>query len=366
MVSGAEISLEVLVRNIDTNRYNVKVALPSKKGQFHHRLIKNNVDVIGLPILRLKKSYNPLVWMHYMLSWFACNFLLFIILKKHKIDIVHANTTTAYLYVFFTSKLAGKPCIWHIRDKVPSKYMTGMLACFSSHIFCISKFVVPIAISGSNKYSILYNAVELSLTDQGKNMNKLHERLGIPSEMMLIAHIGQFIPWKNHADLVLTAEQVIKHNKNVRFLFIGADKFNEYQNYKKYIENLIKEKELNNYFYILGDIADINEVLPEIDVLFHPAVTEPFGRVIIECMAFGVPVIAINVGGPAEIVQNNVSGYLIEPHDINDMSEKIKILLENAALRMAMGIEGRMIIGSRFTIQKQIEIVENIYQQQFI
>lgn len=101
--------------------------------------------------------------------------------------------------------------------------------------------------------------------------------------------------------------------------------------------------------------------MSQIDILIHPAINEPFGRVLIEAMSIGKPVIAYNCGGPKEIIVNNETGYLVEPYNYGEIAKKTILLLENEELRLQFGKAGRKRVIEKFNIEGYVSEMEDVF-----
>src|SRR5947207_1708252 len=131
-VSGAEISLELLIKNLNAEQFRVLVLLPWEKGLFYHRLKQQSVKILRFPFLRFKKTYNPFLFIFYMINIVVNYILILSTIVLYNISVVHANTTHAYLYSFLPCMLYGSPCIWHIRDRIPAYLPVRLLQYYSS------------------------------------------------------------------------------------------------------------------------------------------------------------------------------------------------------------------------------------------
>ena len=135
-----------------------------------------------------------------------------------------------------------------------------------------------------------------------------------------------------------------------------------------YKENLFKDFESEGVSEMVEYIGVVDwEKVPEIinrsKVFLYPSREEPFGISIIEAMACEVPVITTNVYGPGEIVTNNHDGLAIPPDDVIVLTEAIRKLLSNDALRIRMGKNGRKTVEDRFNIQSHTMHLIEIYNE---
>jgi glycosyltransferase involved in cell wall biosynthesis len=181
-------------------------------------------------------------------------------------------------------------------------------------------------------------------------------------DIIVIAQVAQLTPWKNHLALIEAASILVKEFTNIVFLLIGDDLSNRGNAYKNQLRKKIDELDLSNYFSFVGHRNDIKDVLAQVDILIHPAIGEPFGRVLVEAMALEKPVVAVNSGGPSEIVLDGVTGFLVDPKNlVRGLAQKTRILLKNKDLRIEMGKAGRQRVVSEFSLEKHVEQMEAVF-----
>ncbi|HYB23831.1 MAG TPA: glycosyltransferase, partial [Solirubrobacteraceae bacterium] len=108
---------------------------------------------------------------------------------------------------------------------------------------------------------------------------------------------------------------------------------------------------------------DVAELMRALDILLLPSEEEPFGRALIEAMALGVPVLATNVGGPAEIIDDGVEGYLLAPHDPPAWAQAIRRIAASADRGAAMGQAGRRRVEREFTSERHVAATLASYER---
>lgn len=180
-----------------------------------------------------------------------------------------------------------------------------------------------------------------------------------------IAIIGQIAEWKGQDVFIQAAKALHSNYPNVKFLIIGDVLFEKKSelDYKKRLLNLATGYD-NIQF--LGHQENIMEILTEIDILVHASVREePFGRVIIEGMASRIPVVATNIGGPLEIIEDGISGILYKPGDAATLAKIIDNLMENKAYYEAIAMGGYKRFLKDFHIEKTVASVEETIQMVF-
>lgn len=357
---GAEQSFIYLVNSLCSMQYHVIVILPDIKGSLAYRLNQECV-FIQLPLLRFQRSYNPLRLLFFFINWIFCQFKMITLMKKYGVDIVHSNTTNAHLYAAMPSKILGVRSIWHVRDAFPKPTINKLLAYCSDKIFCVSSKVTPPDMVSNKKVITVPNVLDTCEYDFNKPVPDIYSIRR--KELFTIAQIGQLIPWKNHKLTIAVAEQLLRFHTKFEILIIGSDMFNAYPGYRSQLLQLIEKKGLREHVRLIPYQQNLHVVYPEIDVLFHPALNEPFGRVVLEAMSYSRPVIAINSGGPSEIVLNNETGFLVDDNNLDEITDRILVLLGNNELRSEMGIAGRKRVVAHYNIEMQKLRLKEQYQQ---
>jgi len=109
-------------------------------------------------------------------------------------------------------------------------------------------------------------------------------------------------------------------------------------------------------------IEDTSAMMNSIDILVHPALTEGSGRVIMEAMAAGKPVVAMKSGGVQELIRDGENGFLVQPGNDQDLAVKVKLLLEDENLRQNIAGNARIYAHSHFSNQANMRAIEDVYR----
>jgi glycosyltransferase involved in cell wall biosynthesis len=117
---------------------------------------------------------------------------------------------------------------------------------------------------------------------------------------------------------------------------------------------LTEQLNINPYVLFLGKRDDINKILKISDIFALSSLAEPFGLVNIEAMTARKPVVATNVGGIPEIVEDGENGFLVPPADEHKLSEKIISLLKDERLCRLMGEKGRKTVETKFSLDQMV------------
>ena len=184
---------------------------------------------------------------------------------------------------------------------------------------------------------------------------------GISDKQIVAGVVGRLDPGKGQ-QVFLEALSQLKNAPDVIGLLIGEETRGE-PGYQKVLEKLAHELKLLDRVRFLGFIQDPNQIYPLLDLLVLPSRKETFGKVLIEAMAFGVPVIATRAGGVPEIVVDGETGILILPDDAASLAKAIRRMITDRELCVTMGRKGRERAVERFKLSDHLDRMETVLRQ---
>lgn len=341
--SGAEISLVQLLEKIDT--------------KYQLMLITGNIDhfkhIKMTRYLEIDSIIDKISWFSFLRKTFVINYKCFLQIAKFKPDIIYFNTTNSFLNFFWLEILFFRTKkIWHVRDNLKNKKVLKILKLFSNLIICNSEFINS-QLNATFKGKVVYGGIDI---DKYKNKNTNRQ-----TKLKTVACIAQLTLWKNQIDFIKAAQIIHKKNVEVEFLIIGDTLNPRDITYKERLIEDVKNHNLVDVIKFVGFQKDVIVILSEIDVLIHPAIEEPFGRVLIEAMSMEIPVVGYKSGGIQEVIVNKETGYLIAPYDYELLATKTIELLENDGLRLKFGQEGRKRVAEKFCIKKHVNDMEKLF-----
>lgn len=209
----------------------------------------------------------------------------------------------------------------------------------------------------SSKSEVLYLGVR-----KKKIVNpNLKKTLDIPKGVVVLTTIGFNIRIKGFDILVKSIQSLMDSNRlnDIIVLVIGISENSEDSNS---LRQLIAEAGLNRKIMSLGIRNDINDILNISDIYLQPSRTEGLSLSIMEALNYSLPVIGTRVGGIPEIVHEGENGYLFEKENVEELSDRIEILVNNREVREMMGRKSK-VISSRFTLADGVEKLASIYHQ---
>ena len=157
-------------------------------------------------------------------------------------------------------------------------------------------------------------------------------------------------------DFVDVAARVLKETDRVHFIMAGDGEL------RPAIEARIRDLGISSHITLLGWQKDMPEVYRNLDVVVLTSLWEGLPCVFSEAMAAGLPIVATQVDGAREAIIDGDNGFLHGPHDVEGMAKSVLKLVENPALREAMGSRGKSRV-SEFDIDTSVRALESAYQK---
>lgn len=173
--------------------------------------------------------------------------------------------------------------------------------------------------------------------------------LKLPADVAIVGLVGRLQPWKGQ-DRLLRAQALLRERGlAMHALIVGGDAHGLSSDYAASLAPLVRELGLEGAVTLTGQVADAGPYVACMDVLVNASDPEPFGIVLLEAMARGVAVLAVDAGGPAEIVEQGISGVLARSGEPSALADALAPLLEAPRLRRRLADGGRERYASEFT-----------------
>jgi glycosyltransferase involved in cell wall biosynthesis len=208
----------------------------------------------------------------------------------------------------------------------------------------------------------------LEVVPNGIDIDRFTPRVaGAEGGPIVVAMVGSLLShWKKHM-LVVEAAALVDRAVPIEWRFYGHDPSRGGTNlddpYLRELHARIASAGLAGRFRFPGQVADPVAIMSQIDVLVHPADHESFGRVIVEAMASGLPVVAVRGGGAAELVVDGQTGLLAEKDNPRELAACIERVVRDAALRRALGAAGRRRAEANYSLDACAAGVLGVYEQ---
>lgn len=353
------------------------------------KAVCSGVRVIPMRWWNIKNSLSPLrrmaVWLREMqITAFGrrTQQVLREAIEEWQIDLIHTNTAATDAGAILAAKMRI-PHIWHIRERIGhdgfmrfamnDRGLATRIGSLSSSIVPMSRFVGEIFVSQgqANKTRVIYDGVDASQFDTADARERaavLRKSWGVPEGALLVGKVAAVTSQvKRHDVFIRAAGKLGRRNPSLHFAIVGAlPKLTSWSrrqgfDYFNRLRGLVREEGIEERFHWTDSVTDIGGLMNAIDILAHACDLEGFGRVAIEAMAAGKPVVGPAAGGFAESVINGKTGFLVSPGDSEAMALAIEQLVKTPKLREEYGSFGRLHAKAVFSMEAHLAAMRKIY-----
>lgn len=356
---GAQKSMVAFIKALSTENFETKVVLTGT-GKLEDELKKLNIDVDVIKLGKKANAFGGKI-LNYsiaskiivLMQVFIFNLKLIPYIIKNKIDVIYVNDLRALFYGIIASKLLKKKMVLYIRIDIDYDLFTKVGFFFADYIITIAygvlKNIPQHVIDKYNKKIFnIYTGFEFDrFSIVPKNQSKM--LLNIDSTEIVIGFVGS-ISKRKGLDLMIEAVYEISKSCNNITLLIAGDITPGSKRYWENLKNIIQKNNLKVKH--VGYFTEISLIYNAIDILVLPSRMEGLPRVIIEGMAHGLPVIASDVGGVKEIIQDKDLGLIIPTDSTISLVEALSKLVYSEDIRVKMGSTAKIYVQEKFSKEK--------------
>jgi glycosyltransferase involved in cell wall biosynthesis len=209
--------------------------------------------------------------------------------------------------------------------------------------------------------TLIYNGVDLQRYVDQEACCTLHEEYAIPDGAPIVGVVARLEPEKGHPTLIEAWPRVLERVPNAHLLIVGEGSRREALEAQVIDLGLMPRQASSVTF--TGRRDDIPSVTAALDVAVLPSYREAQGLSILEAMALSRPVVASNVGGIPEMIENGETGLLVPPHDAEALGNAIARLLTDHPYADTLARAGHDLVYERFCVELMVRAIETIYDE---
>jgi glycosyltransferase involved in cell wall biosynthesis len=288
------------------------------------------------------------------------NYLLFReIFKKYPINSVYTHFGYERYWAAFFAKMMGKKVIWnehwHSLGRRHRTFKKLFYRIFVDEFISVSKFITDTLRNMRTVHTVpnTIMPIEKKILDEVE-IKERRESYSKDRNARIVLMVAAFREEKRHDLALKISKKVISACENVIFIFLGRGK-----GYQKFVDS-VRDLELEKNIIAPGHVDNVEEYYETVDVCMLTSYQEPFGYVVLEAMRHGIPVIAFENGGPAEVIRNEETGILVAEGNIDFFAQKLVELLGDDALRTKMGRDARISVERDFNRKLWISRINSI------
>ncbi len=363
VVSGSGINTYLSMEGMDPKEYAVDFACaPGGK------LAELTMDA-GIPFHPVHHFVQPINPYRDLRALFE----LITIIRRGKYDIVHTHNSKGGILGRLAARVCGTPVIIHtvhgfafhssetrLRRKL-FVLLERWAANVSDRLIVISQplreWGLRMRIGHPSQYTKIYSGIELDKFKCSRPSAELRRSLGVCQDDLVIGLVAKLWSGKGHAATIDAVKQLVDVHQNIKLVIVGEGYLRED------LEQQTRESGLERHVIFTGFRSDIPDLNAMFDIAVLPSDFEGMGRVLLEAMVMGTPVVASNVGGIPDIVDDGKTGILVPPGNVNSLADAIATLLRDPSLRERMGRAGYDKITQQFSSETMVEQIRQVYEE---
>lgn len=298
----------------------------------------------------------------------AC-FRLARFLKANAVEIVHTHLFDAGLVASLAKYLYGRPKYVYMRHHTSVVRILGSsfhvrldrwMAERADHLVTVShnaKDYMQSVDRISSPIDVVYLGFDFErYAPDRDSRDAVRNEFGFGDNDLVIGYVGNFAPGKGHEQLILAYEEILKTHPEARLFLIGTGRVQE-------VDGIVGRLGLGRRIVFAGWRDDIAACLNAMDIFVQPSLSEAFSQVLIEAMGVGLPVVATDVGGAREVIEDQIHGLIVPPGDVAALVSAVEHLAVNTEQRNEMAMTGQRSVRERFTVERMVDEQYELYCQ---
>ncbi len=387
VVGGSLTGLYHLIRGLDGGRFAPAMAL------YEHKEIEVELHAIGVPVhhvrrRRVAKEHALLQYEGYHRAKAAPGIRSLLrfgrqalrlaveevpaalrlarIIRRARADVVHlGNGVRANFDGVLACWLTRTPCVCHVKGFEKYGNRERWAARHIDALVCMTEAVkahcVRHGVEGRTT-QVIYDALDEAVFAPQRAAAAVRAELGITNGAPCVGVIGNIQEWKGQVVLVDAMAHVTSVVPKVHAFIVGGV-HRAGAEYHERLQQRVRQLQLDRVLCFTGFRGDVPDVMNALDVVVHTSVRpEPFGRVILEGMLLGKPVVASAAGGVPELIKDGQTGFLAPPGDAPGLAERLIPLLQDAELRQRIGRQAQAWARARFSLPRHVAAMSAIYE----
>jgi L-malate glycosyltransferase len=288
------------------------------------------------------------------------------IVRHERPHVMHlGNGVRANFDAILAARFTGTPVVCHVkgfekysrREQCAARRLDAVVCMTRAvHAHCLEHGVM------ARQNRVVYDAVDEEGFRPQRPVAQVRSEFGLDRSTPCIGIVGNIQEWKGQAIVVEAMARIRQHLPNARCLIIGGA-HRAGTEYARALERRVNDLGLRGTVLFTGFRSDVADIMNALDVLVHASVRpEPFGRVILEAMTLGKPVVAAAAGGVPELMSEGETGFLVPPGDPEALATRLVRLLSDEALRRCIGECARARARERFSLEQHVATMASIYE----
>ncbi len=353
-LGGLERVITILSKELDKTKFEVSICCLLRKGYFAEGLEKEGVKIYLLNERNRKKDYFLF-------------FKLARLLKQVKPDIIHTHNTHALIDGTLAGIMEKVSCIIHtdharqFPDTKHNMILERLLSKFVFKIVAVSQYskndLIRYEKMDVNKIQVIYNGVPNN--KKIIETKKLRDEFSLRDSCPILGYVGRLSEEKGCQTLLAALPKIVEKFPQTKLLIVGDGPF------RRNLEKKVKIFNLTHYVQFFGKRVDVDNFYQIFDIYILPSFREGLPLSLLEAMSHRNPVIASDVGGIGEVIEDGKSGFLIESGNSDLLAEKVTDVLIDKKTMSDIGERAFQRYCEMFNVENMVKEYETLYIKGF-
>jgi glycosyltransferase involved in cell wall biosynthesis len=347
-IGGVSSYVFSLAKGLKKRGHNVY--LGSSRGDLLDSFIKEGITFIQIPINTKSEINLPKIFIS-----------LRRLLKKirdNDIDIIHSNTRVTQVLGSLLENFSHRPHVSTCHGFFKNRISRRVLPCWGDKIIAISLAVKEHLMKDfgvrEEKIKLIYNGIDVDRFATKNQGPPLNINLG-QDHGPVIGIVARLSDIKGHVYLIRAMKHVLDKIPKALLLIVGEGRM------KEELVNLSQSLGIEKNILFIPKVYDTRKVLSLMDIFVMPSLKEGLGLGLMEAMAWGLAVVASDIGGIKDLVKDGHTGLLVKPRDPIGISNALLDLINNKQKACALGNSARNFIRQNFSLEKMVQETEELY-----
>ena len=288
-------------------------------------------------------------------------------IEGQAVDLVHHNNClSGNRDSVIAARWAGAPQVCHVRKLDQFSYVDAYLSRFVNVFIYMSTAIEQLYREqgiGAGRGQVVYDPFDADAFAGGDGAAGLRAEFGWTARHWVVSNVGRLDWWKGQDVFLRALAERAPQQPDLVALVIGAaDSSSVSQRYRHRLEGMVADLGLSERVVFTGYRTDVADLMATSDVVVHSASEpEPFGRVVVEAMLAGRPVVATGAGGVLDIIEDQATGLLVPPGDAAAMAHALEQLAQDPDRARKMGRRAQQRARERFSTDRHAAQIQRIY-----
>jgi glycosyltransferase involved in cell wall biosynthesis len=379
-MGGVQFSTLFLAEALDRAQWAPVVTTP-RDGDLNRACHEAGIKAVSLDLPGMRSTsfrIGPKLRLPDPVSWFwnayavgTASRRLTAFLNQTRPDLVVTKGLASHFFGGISARKLRVPCVWHLQDHISERNLGLYRRLFAwaarwlpTQIIADGKAIVDqLPARLHSRTTLIFNGIDTDEFHPKLDSTAVRRELGIPSDQVVIGHLGRMTPWKGQHYLIEAFAAVAKANPHVTLLMVGTPVFDN-DAYQKRLQNLVDDLGLNDRVKFAGYRHDTAAVMSAMDIFAFTSVEKDTSPLtLLSAMALGLPIVAFDIPGVRELVDRDDQLLRVPVGDAQALASALQTIISDPGLRRRLGISARELAEEKFSLSQYVLRIEKVFNR---